>query len=99
MKKIIKLDSKDLKGLHFFVEGFNFPVVVASYNEWEEQQLSYLVSNAKKIHMNTETICQWCIYHKIKYQILYPVKKISILLHPYKSFKFIQLKNKLNYSL
>lgn len=99
MNKVIKLDPEGLKGLHFFVEGFNFPVVAASYSDWEEQQLSYLASNIQKVYMNTEAICQWCIHHKIKCQILYPVRRISILLHPYKYFKCIQLKKKLNYSL
>lgn len=99
MNKLIKLDPEGLTGLHFFVQGINFPVVAASYNEWEKQELSYLVSAVQKGHMNTETICQWCIHHKIKYQILYPINKTSIVLHPYKYFKFLQLKKKLNYSL
>lgn len=99
MNKIIKLNPEGLKSLHFFVEGFNFPVVAASYTNWERQQLSYLASNVQNVYMNTEAICQWCVNHKIKYQILYPIKKSSIILHPYKYLKFLQLKKKLNYSL
>lgn len=37
MSKIIKLPKDNLKELHFFVEGLNFPVVAASYSSWEQQ--------------------------------------------------------------
>lgn len=97
MNKIIKLPEDNLQELHFFMQGLNFPVVAGSYSEWEKQQLSYLEKNSKGF--NTEAICQWCINHNIRYQILYPLKKISILKNPYKYYKFIQLKKKLNYSL
>lgn len=99
MGKIIKLPEDNLKGLHFFTGGMNFPVVAGSYSEWEKQQLSYLESNLSSTGFNTESICQWCINHNIQYQILYPLRKISILKNPYKYYKFMQLKKKLNYSL
>ena len=99
MSKVIKLPEENLKGLHFFTKGMNFPVVAASYSEWEKQQLSYLESNLSSTGFNTESICQWCISHNIQYQILYPIRKSSIFKNPYKYYKFIQLKKKLNYSL
>lgn len=34
MGKIIKLPEENLKGLHFFTNGMNFPVVAGSYSEW-----------------------------------------------------------------
>lgn len=99
MSKIIKLPEENLQVLHFFAKGLNFPVVAGSYSTWEKQQLSYLEANLNSTGFSTEAICQWCINHNIRYQILYPLKKISILKNPYKYYKFIQLKKKLNYSL
>lgn len=99
MGKIIKLPEENLKGLHFFTSGMNFPVVAGSYSDWEKLQLSYLESNLISVGFNTESICQWCINHNIRYQILYPIRKSSILKNPYKYYKFMQLKKKLNYSL
>lgn len=99
MKKIIKLPEENLQGLHFFTKGMNFPVVAGAYSEWEKQQLFYLESNLCSTGFNTEALCQWCITHNISYQILYPLKKVSILKNPYKYYKFLQLKKKLNYSL
>ncbi len=99
MKKIIKLPEENLQSLHFFTKGMNFPVVAGSYSLWEKQQLSYLESNLSSTGFNTEALCQWCITHNINYQILYPLKKASILKNPYKYYKFLQLKKKLNYSL
>ena len=99
MGKVIKLPEENLKGLHFFTKGMNFPVVAGSYSDWEKQQLSYLESNLSSTCFNTEAIFHLCISHYIRYQILYPLRKISILKNPYKYYKFMQLKKKLNYSL
>lgn len=99
MSKIIKLPEENLQGLHFFAKGLNFPVVAGSYSTWEKQQLSYLEASLNSTGFSTEAICQWCISHNVRYQILYPLKKISILKNPYKYYKFIQLKKKLKYSL
>ncbi|RHV36746.1 hypothetical protein DXB59_07610 [Ruminococcus sp. OM05-10BH] len=99
MSKIIKLPEENLQELHFFTKGIKFPVVAGSYSIWEKQQLSYLEENISSTGFDTEAICQWCINHNIQYQILYPLKKRSILKNPYKYYQFIQLKKKLKYSL
>lgn len=99
MKKIIKLPEENLQGLHFFMKGMNFPVVAGSYCESEKQQLSYLEANLYSVGFNTEVVCQWCVNHNIQFQILYPLRKISILKNPYKYYKFLCLKKKLNYSI
>lgn len=96
---VLKFPEENLKGLHFFVEHLNFPVVVATYSDWQETQVSYLSSNYLSQGFNSEAICMWCINHEIQYQILYPMKRSSIIKHPYKYFKFVKLKKKLNYSL
>lgn len=94
---VLKLPKENLISLHFFVERLNFPVAAASYNEWEEQQISYLENNYKSLNLNTESICEWCINHNIQYQILYPLNKISILKNPYKYFQYLQLNRKLEF--
>lgn len=96
---VLKFPEQGLKGLHFFVEHLNFPVVVATYDDWQEVQVSYLSSNIKNGGFNSEAICQWCKSHQIQYRILYPIKKSSIWKNPYKYFKYLELKKKLNYSL
>lgn len=93
---ILKFAKENLRTLHFFVESVNFPVAVASYSDWEEEQISYLENNYKSLKMNTESICIWCINHQIKYQIIYPISKILIIKNPYKYIKYLQLERKLN---
>lgn len=99
MDKIINFNPEGMKGLHFYIEGLNFPVAVGTYSDWEEVQVSYLSSNIKNGGFNSEAICQWCISHQIQYRIVYPINKSTIFKNPYKYFKFLQLKRKLNYSL
>lgn len=99
MKKIIYFDPNGMKAIHFFIEGLNFPVAIGTYSEWEEVQVSYLSRNIKSGSFNTEAICRWCISHQIQYRIVYPISKKVILHNPYKYYKFLQLKRKLNYSL
>lgn len=99
MDKIINFNPEGMKGLHFYIEGLNFPVVLATYSDWEEVQVSYLSKNIQSGSFNSEAICRWCISHQIQYRIVYPIRKSSIFKNPYKYYKFLQLKRKLNYSL
>lgn len=99
MKNIINFDPDGMKGLHFYTEGLNFPIAIGTYSDWEEAQVSYLSSNIKNGGFNTEAVCRWCISHQIQYRIIYPIRKRSILKNPYKYYKFLQLKRKLNNSL
>lgn len=95
MNQIIKFDPEGMKGLHFYMEGLNFPVVIGTYSDWEETQVSYLSNHIKDGRFNTEAVCRWCISHRIRYQIVYPIRKRIILKNPYKYYKFLQLKRKL----
>lgn len=99
MDKIINFNPEGMKGLHFYIEGLNFPVAIGTYSDWEEVQVSYLSKNIQSGSFNSEAICQWCISHQIQYRIVYPINKSTIFKNPYKYFKFLQLKRKLNYSL
>ena len=99
MDKIVNFNPEGMKGLHFYIEGLNFPIAIGTYSDWEEIQVSYLSSNIKSGGFNSEAICRWCKSHQIQYRIIYPVKKSSIWKNPYKYYKYLQLKKKLNYSL
>ena len=96
MKRILNFNEEGLKGLHFFTEHLNFPIVAASYSDWEKQQLSYLEHNFQSGGFTTTSLCQWCIHHHIQYRIVYPLSIRSIFRNPYKYMKYLQLKQMLN---
>ena len=56
---VLKFPEQGLKGLHFFVEHLNFPVVIATYSDWQETQVSYLSNNYHSKGFNSEAICMW----------------------------------------
>ena len=39
MDKIINFNPEGMKGLHFYIEGLNFPVAIGTYSDWEEVQV------------------------------------------------------------
>lgn len=93
---LLKFQQKGLKEVHLLTEQINFPVAIAVYNDWEKTQVQYLLANIKSTRFTSYSICRWCIVHKIQYQILYPIRKISILKNPYKYYQYIKLLMKLN---
>lgn len=96
MKPALYFNPSGLKKIQFFTEDINFPVAIAIYSEQEEMKVSYLLVNTKSEDFDTEDICKWCIEHQIQYQVIYPLKKISILKNPYKYYQFIRLKRKIS---
>lgn len=92
---MLEFKKENLKELHFITKNINFPIAIAIYNDWEKIQLNYLFANMDSVHMNSEEVCRWCISHNLKYQILYPIRKISIIKNPYKFLKYLELKAKL----
>lgn len=96
MKQMLDFNSSGLKKIHFLTDDLNFPVAIAIYSEEEEMKMSYLLKNIKLGDFSTETICKWCVGHRIQFQIVYPLKKISILKNPYKYYQFIRLKRKIH---
>lgn len=97
-KAILDFEKKGIDKLHFFAGGIIFPVVVATYSDWENQQLLYLKRNFQRGGFTTKSVCQWCIHHQIDYRIFYPLSIGYILKHPYKFIKYLQLKKELHYS-
>lgn len=99
MKRIINFNPNGLQGLHFFTEGLKFPIVIGTYSAWEETQVSYLADNIRYGYCTTEDICRWCINHQIQYQIIYPIRRRSIVMHPYKYYKYLELNRKIKNNL
>lgn len=93
---MLKLKPDNLKALHFFTEGLNYPVAIAAYSDKQEALLSYLISNFQTKQFTSESVCRWCLSHNLQFQILYPISKMSIFKNPYKFFKFLQLKYRLS---
>lgn len=88
---LIKFEQEGLKELHFFAEGINFPIAIPIYDDWQKTQFQYLLSNIKSTKFSSFDICKWCIIHKLQYQIIYPIGKVSILKNPYKYFMYKQM--------
>ena len=92
---MIKFKKEGLKELHFLTERINFPIVIAVYNGWQKTQFQYLLSNIESTRFTSYDICKWCIVHNLQYQIIYPIRKLSILKNPYKYYKYIQMRIRL----
>ena len=95
MKQILKFKKEGLEGLHFFTENLNYPVVVASYNKWEKQQLTYLENEFGAKNFTTTSLCRWCVSHHVQYQFVYPINIRDIFENPFKYINFLILKRRL----
>lgn len=98
MNKIIDFKQEGLIGVYVFMEGLNFPIIVGTYSDREENWISYLANNIKGGYFDTEDVCRWCKNHQIQYRIIYPIKKTNVIVNPYKYYKYLQLKHKLQNS-
>lgn len=92
---LIQFKQEGLKEIHFLTERINFPIVIPIYSDWEKTQFEYLLCNIESKKFTSYDICKWCITHNLQYQIMYPIKKVSVLKNPYKYFKYIQMTIKL----
>lgn len=89
---MLNFKNEGMQELHFLTDNLNFPIAIPIYNDWEKTQFQYLLSNIKSIRFNSFEICKWCIAHRLSYEILYPLKKSSVLKNPYKYYKYLQMK-------
>lgn len=94
-KKILQFEKEGLVGLHFFVNKLRFPIAIATYSEWDEQQVMYLYSSYEQKGMTSKDLCLWCIRHKVKYQIMYPLEKIPMLKNPLKYMEYLKSKRQI----
>ncbi len=91
----LKLDG--MKQLHIISENINYPVAIPVYNGWQEIQIKYLLENIKTTRFSSYDICKWCVVHGFQYGFVYPLCKDVIFKHPYKYFKFLEMKYKLKW--
>ena len=98
MRRLLKFKEENLKGLHFFTENLEFPVVAASYNECDKQRLYCLERNFRSVDCDytTENICQWCISNNVEFQIIYPCGIKNIMTAPCRYLAYLRLKRKLD---
>jgi len=89
---MLNFKEEGMLELHCLTEQLNFPIAIPIYSDWEKTQLQYLLNNIKSTRFNSYEICKWCITHQLAYEILYPLRKSSILKHPYKYYKYLQMK-------
>ena len=82
------------RAIHFFVDFLEFPVAVYICTDWESTQLDYFTSDYNPMEQTSFNVIQWCVRHHIQYDILYPVRKSSIIKKPRKYIRFLQLKKR-----
>ncbi len=91
MFRIIDFESEDLMSIHFFVENMDFPVVIAAYNEWDEQQILYMKNNISSQSHTVKSISKWCINHQLQFRIILIPKILDIIINPYKYIRIIEI--------
>ena len=87
MKRILQ-PPKDVKSMNFFTENMMFPMVLYAKSEWEDEQIKYL----KNRRHNNLSLCLWCSSHDVHFQVLYPLSKKDIIMHPIKYLYYLKLK-------
>lgn len=85
----LKEPSKDTTGIHIY-DHLEFPLMLYEKGDWDKTQISYLNQD---VH-TTESMIQWCRYHHIEYDILYPLKKFSALKNPLRHIHYLKLIHK-----
>ncbi|MCR4655167.1 MAG: hypothetical protein K5770_02915 [Lachnospiraceae bacterium] len=79
---------EDVAGIHFFsAENLEFSLALYSTNARDKAQIECLDPS---LH-TTESTIRWCENHNIRYDIAYPIKKLSLFLHPLKHIRFLKL--------
>ncbi|MCD8110427.1 MAG: hypothetical protein LUE14_10080 [Clostridiales bacterium] len=67
----IDFSTENLMAIHFFADSLEFPVAAAAYSEQDESMLTTLEFNFQAAGHTTESLCRWCISHKIQYRIIF----------------------------
>ena len=88
-------NKEGMKELHILSEGMNYPVAVPIYTDWQEMQFQYLLDSIRTAGLSSYDICKWCIAHKFKYCVVYPLGRKTIFNNPYKYLKYLEMVIKL----
>lgn len=88
-------DKGGMKELHILSEGMNYPVAIPIYTDWQKTQFQYLLDSIRNAGFGSYDICKWCISHKFKYCVAYPLDRTAIFRSPYKYLKYLEMMIKL----
>ena len=88
-------DKEGMKELHILAEGMNYPVAIPIYTDWQGMQFKYLLDSIRTDGFGSYDICKWCITHKFKYCVIYPLDRKTIFRNPYKYLKYLEMMLKL----
>ena len=87
--------KEGMKELHILSEGMNYPVAIPIYADWQGTQFQYLLESIRTAGFSSYDICKWCIAHKFKYCVVYPLGRKTIFRNPYKYLKYLEMMLKL----
>lgn len=90
----MKIDiPENVESIHFFTKDLCFPVAVYSRSKEERTKIEYMKRSFDTAGHTTGSLCIWCIRHHVEFQIMYPIRKVTVVKNPYKALKYLQLKN------
>ncbi len=78
---------KDIKGIHLYSKGLEFPVAGFEKSDWDRTQISYLDTSKH----TTRSLITWCKNHHIDWEIVYPIRKSSPFRHPIRHIHYLKL--------
>ena len=88
---MLDFNKQGMKELHILSEGMNYPVAIHIYTDWQETQFQYLLDSIRTAGLSSYDICKWCIAHKFKYRVVYPLDRKTIFRNPYKYLKYLEM--------
>ena len=95
VKKVLGFREEGLRGLHFYIDGLEYPIVAAEYSEQDALAFRILDRHIKSSRMTSEALCKWCISHKIYFSFLYGFRIRHYLGHPLKAWRYLQMRLRL----
>ncbi|MCF2554366.1 hypothetical protein [Faecalicatena contorta] len=70
MEKILDFELDGFRSIHFFIEGLEYPVAIAVFDDKEEELLSYMEEIFPTSGFTTTEIADWCEEQELVYSIL-----------------------------
>ena len=93
--KVLGFREEGLRGLHFYIKGLDYPIAAAEYSERDAMAFRILDKNVKAGRMTSESICRWCISHRIYFTFLYGFRISHFLTDPRKMWRYLQMRLRL----
>ena len=97
VNKVLGFREEGLRGLHFYIKDLDYPIVAAEYSERDAMAFRILDQNMKTCPMSSETLCQWCINHRIYFTVLYGFRIKHFIVNPLKMWRYLQMRVRLKH--